>query len=141
MPTRNVIAAALALGVRIQTIYLTAPIFLLVIVHRIGRDAAGALLGSFLSFTIGVLLWAVPMLMASGGPSAYLGALGSQAGEDFSGVDMLARNPTPRRLAMGLLHTLVFPWGSNALGGVMVALLGLGALSLLWRARRGAMSK
>jgi hypothetical protein len=130
--------AALALGVRIQTIYLTAPVFLLVIVHRIGRDAAGALLGSFLSFTIGVLSWAVPMLLASGGPSAYLEALGSQAGEDFSGVDMLARNPTPRRLAMGLLHTLVFPWGSNALGGVMVALLALGALLLLWRARRGA---
>ena len=130
--------AALALGVRLQTIYLTAPLFLLVIVHRIGRDAAGALLGSSLSFTIGVLLWAVPMVVAAGGPAAYLGALGSQAGEDFSGVDMLARNPTPRRLALGLVHTLVFPWGSNVLGGVMVGLLGLGTVLLLWRARRSA---
>lgn len=131
--------AALALGVRVQTIYLTMPIFLLVIVHRIGRDAAGALLGASMSFTIGILLWAVPMVVASGGPSAYLTALGSQAGEDFAGVDMLARNPTPRRLAMGLLHTLVFPWGSNVLGGVVVALLGIGTLLLLWRARRSAL--
>jgi hypothetical protein len=130
--------AALALGVRIQSIWLTAPLFLMVIVQRTGRDAAGALLGSSFAFTIGVMLWAVPMLIAAGGPSAYIGALGSQAGEDFSGVDMLVRNPTPRRLAMGLLHTLVFPWGSNALGGVMVGLLALGALLMLWRDPRRA---
>ncbi|HEY7444135.1 MAG TPA: DUF2723 domain-containing protein [Vicinamibacterales bacterium] len=131
--------AALALGVRVQTIWLTAPLFLMVIVHRIGRDAAGALLGSSLAFSIGVLLWAVPMIVAAGGWAAYTGALGSQAGEDFTGVDMLARNPTPRRLALGLLHTLVFPWGSTAFGGLMVGLLVLGALTILWRAPRSAM--
>jgi Protein of unknown function (DUF2723) len=131
--------AALALGVRVQTIWLTAPVFVMVIVHRIGRDAAGALLGSFLAFTMGVLLWAVPMILAAGGLSEYAGALGSQAGEDFAGVDMLARNPTPRRLVMGLLHTLVFPWGSTTFGGVMVGLLAFGTLSMMWRARRSAM--
>jgi hypothetical protein len=131
--------AALAVGVRVQTIWLTAPLFLLVIVHRIGRDAAGALLGSSVAFTIGVLLWAVPMIVAAGGVAAYAGALGSQAGEDFTGVDMLARNPTPRRLALGLLHTLVFPWGSTAFGGLMVGLLAIGALAMLWRAPRSAM--
>lgn len=131
--------AALALGVRVQTIWLTAPVFVMVIVHRIGRDAAGALLGSSLAFTMGVLVWAVPMILAAGGLSEYAGALGSQAGEDFAGVDMLARNPTPRRLVMGLLHTLVFPWGSTAFGSVMVGLLAFGTLSMMWRGRRSAM--
>ena len=36
-----------------------------------------------------MLVWAVPLIVASGGLSSYAGALGTQAGEDFAGVVML----------------------------------------------------
>ena len=38
---------------------------------------------------VGALVWVVPLLAASGGLGGYLAALGTQAGEDFSGVVML----------------------------------------------------
>jgi len=129
--------AALALGFRSQTIWLTGPPLLLVILHRIGRGAAGAMLGSSMMFALGVTLWAVPMVIASGGLGAYVGALGSQAGEDLSGVDMLIRNPTARTLAAALGNTFVLPWGTIALGSVMLALSVLGSGVMLAQARTG----
>lgn len=128
-------AAALALGFRSQTIWLTAPPLMLVILHRVGRGAAGAILGASIVFALGVVLWAVPMLVASGGLRAYLGALGSQAGEDFSGVDLLIRNPTARGLAAAVVNTLVLPWSSTALASVAVALAIIGLGVMLARAR------
>lgn len=129
--------AGLALGVRSQTAWLTLPVLAIVLLHRAGRGAAGAVLGSSMTFGLGVLLWAVPLLAASGGPAGYLAALSSQAGEDFAGVDMLANNPTPRRLAFGLLHTFADPWVSGVLAAAIVALGFAGALALLLRARAG----
>src|SRR5207244_99371 len=70
--------------------------------------------------------------------AAYRTALSSQGSEDFSGVDMLYRNPTPRRLAMGLLQTFIYPWASTPLGGIVFGLAAIGMLALLWRARRAA---
>jgi Protein O-mannosyl-transferase TMEM260-like len=129
--------AALALGFRSQTIWLTGPPLLLVILHRIGRGGAGAMLGASMTFALGVTLWAVPMVIASGGPGAYIGALGSQAGEDLSGVDMLIRNPTVRTLAAALGNTFVLPWGTVALGSVVFVLSVLGAGVMLARAQIG----
>lgn len=129
--------AALALGFRSQTIWLTAPVLMLVIVHRIGRGAAGAMLGASIVFAIGVLVWAIPMIVASGGLHAYLGALQAQAAEDFSGVDMLVRNPTVRGFAATLMRTLIAPWDSTALGIVLVSLSVVGAAVMLARARIG----
>jgi hypothetical protein len=129
--------AALAMGFRSQTIWLTGPPFLLVILHRIGRGAAGAMLGASMVFALGVTSWAVPMVIASGGLGAYVGALGSQAGEDLSGVDMLIGNPTARTLAAALRNTFVLPWGTVALGSVVLALSILGSGVMLARARTG----
>ena len=64
-------------------------------------------------------LWAVPLVVASGGVSGYLAALGSQAGEDFSGVVMLWTNRSVRVAALALLNTFVLPWDSPLLAGVV----------------------
>ena len=128
--------SAIAIGVRSQAVWLTMPTIAMVLVQRAGRGAAGALLGSAMSFGIGVLLWGVPLVIASGGPAAYIAALGAQGGADFAGVDMLYRNPTPRRLALGLLQTFIYPSASSLLGWTTFALAGIGTLVLLRKAPR-----
>ncbi|MEW6320096.1 MAG: DUF2723 domain-containing protein [Acidobacteriota bacterium] len=130
--------AAIAIGVRSQPMWLTLPLLALVLVDRIGRGVAGALLGSGLTFGLGALAWAVPLIAASGGWNAYLAALGSQAGEDFAGVEMLYLQPSPRLAAFALVRTFIHPWDSVWLGGVMIGLAAIGAAALLWRDRRTA---
>jgi hypothetical protein len=134
--------AGLALGVRSQTLWLTMPLLAFLLVERrhaeqAAQERAWRELGmAVLVFSVGALCWAVPMLVATGGLDAYLAALGSQAGEDFAFVDMLWANPTPRRLAFGLIHTLVFPWASIPLAVTLVALAVVGGAVLLARDRR-----
>ena len=126
--------AGLALGVRSQTLWLTAPLLVLELLRRdrSARERAGAVLLA----AAGSTCWAVPLVAASGGVRGYLAALGTQAGEDFAFVDMLWASPTPRRLAWGLYHTLVMPWVSVPLAAAMLALAGAGALVLFARNRR-----
>jgi len=131
------LAAGLAAGLRTQTAWLTLPLLALVIADRAGRAAAAAILGSGVMFTLGALLWAVPLVMASGGPGAYWHAISSQAGEDYEGVDMLFTSPRPLwRLAMNLLQTFVLPWGPLPLALAVLSLAAIGALVLLRRDRR-----
>ena len=61
--------------------------------------------------------------------AGYLTALGSQAGEDFSGVVMLWTHRTPRVAVLALLNTFVLPWDSPVLAGVVLALAAAGVLS------------
>lgn len=134
----SALVAGLAIGLRSQTIWLTGPLIAVVVVDRAGRAAAGALLGALLTFGIGILLWFVPMLFAAGGPARYLRALTSQAGEDFTGVDMLVTSPNPgRRLVLNLLQTFVSPWVSLPLAVIILALAAIGALVMLRGSRRG----
>jgi hypothetical protein len=134
---RLIVAGALlsgiAVGVRSQTAWLTLPMLALVLGDRAGRDAAGALLGSMVTFSAGVLVWAVPLIWISGGPGSYLRALTAQAAEDLSGVDMLARNPTPQRLLSGLVDTFVEPWATWWIALPVIGFGLLGALALLRR--------
>lgn len=125
-----------AIGFRSQTVWLTFPLLAGVLVDRIGRGVAGAVLGGAVTFGLGVAAWGIPLLAASGGLNAYMAALGSQAGEDFAGVEMLYLNPTPRAAAFALLRTFVYPWDSVPLAAVVLALAAIGAVVLLLRARR-----
>jgi hypothetical protein len=125
--------SGLAIGFRSQNAMLTLPFLAGVLLDRTGRGVAGAMLGSAVALVLGGLAWGVPLLIASGGLNAYLAALGSQAGEDFAGVDMLYLNPAPRLAAFALLRTLIYPWDSLFLGGVIVGLAALGAVALLRR--------
>ena len=131
--------AGLAMGIRSQTAVLTLPA-LLVAVARARNVRAAALASGALA--IGVLAWAIPLVVVSGGPGAYLQALGSQAGEDFAGVVMLWTHLNPgdpkgsaRLIAAALLNTLVWPWDWWT-GIVVCVLAAAGAARLAWRAPR-----
>jgi hypothetical protein len=123
--------AGLATGFRSQMAILTMPMvlwaFVTVARARIGLVAAAA---------AGVMAWAIPLVWFSGGPGHYLQALGSQAGEDFSGVVMLWTHPTPRAAFAAVIQTFVRPWDSPLLAGVMLSLAAAGVLVLLRRAPR-----
>jgi hypothetical protein len=128
--------AALAIGMRSQAAWLTLPLLVLVLFDRAGRGAAGALIGSAVWFIFGALLWAVPLVVATGGPVAYWQALTAQGGEDIGGVDLLVTNFGARRAAFGLLDSFLHPWAVNGLGVVVLVLAGAGGLLMLWRSRR-----
>lgn len=128
--------AGLAIGVRSQTLWLTLPLLVVVLFDRIGRGVAGALLGSSVMFASGALAWGIPLLVASGGWNAYLAALGTQAGEDFSAGEMLYTNPSPRAAAFALVRTFVHPWDATWLAIVVLVLAGAGVVQLLLRDRR-----
>ena len=125
--------AGLAIGLRSQTTWLTLPLLAMAILrHRKDARTAAA---SALAFTIGVLAWAVPLLIANGGMSGYLGTLEQQGLDDLSEVDMLATNPTLARLGLGLVQTLGFPWGDRYLAAPVLLLAAIGTVAMLWRSR------
>ncbi|HXW07985.1 MAG TPA: DUF2723 domain-containing protein [Vicinamibacterales bacterium] len=114
--------AGLAVGVRSQMAVLVGPLLVLALLTprtffpvRVRVAAAGA-------GCLGVVVWAVPLLFASGGVSGYLAALSSQAGEDFSGVEMLWTRRSSRLAVAALLHTFVRPWIWPFLAGAVLAL-------------------
>jgi hypothetical protein len=126
-----------AIGFRSQNAMLTLPFFAGVLLDRVGRGVAGAIIGGAVAFTAGVLLWAVPLVMASGGVNAYLAALGTQAGEDFAGVEMLYLDPGNARLAASaLMRSVIYPWDSWVLGSAIGLLALVGAVALAVRERR-----
>src|SRR5688572_3976105 len=135
---RLIVAGALiagfAVGVRTQTIWLTLPLLALVLLDRTGRGAAGALLGSAMTFSIGVLAWAIPLIVASGGLAQYRAAFAGQAAEQFTGLDIFLSNPTPRRMAIGIIASLVGPWSAPWLGWIVVCVAIAGLAVLVWRA-------
>jgi hypothetical protein len=131
---RRLIAGALlagfAIGIRSQVAVLTLPMLALALFAVRDRRAAASALGAFAA---GVLAWAVPLIVASGGVSAYLHALTFQAGADFSGVVMLWTHHTAREVARALLNTFVWPW-DWWLGIAVCLLAAVGAARIAWRA-------
>ena len=137
---RSIVAGAalagLAIGIRSQTAVLTVPLLLFVLASP-GAVTSRARIVAALAVPIAALAWAVPLLLASGGLSGYLRALGTQAGEDFSGVVMLWTHRTPRVAAAALANTFIWPWGWWT-GIVVCVLAAAGALRVAWRAPRAA---
>lgn len=128
--------AALSIGMRSQTVWFTLPLLVVVLVDRIGRGVAGAMIGGGFMFVVGGLAWGIPLLVVSGGLGPYLAALGTQAGEDFAGGEMLYTNPSARAAAFALMRTFLDPWDSAALGSIVIALAAAGVVHLLMRDRR-----
>jgi hypothetical protein len=128
------LTAGIATGVRVQTALLTVPMLLAVAWQRRGDRSLLVRLASAL--VVGGLAWAVPLVWASGGIRDYLAALGSQAGEDFSWVEMLWMNPTTRRLALALADSLVRPWSMPVLAGFVILAAVAGLAVTVWRERR-----
>jgi len=120
----------LAIGIRSQMVILALPFATLVLFSSRRRMTTIGALG------VGIAVWAIPLVLLSGGPSGYLKALGSQAGDDFTGVVMLWTNPSPRVAVAAVLDTFVRPWESPVLAGIVLALACGGALVLALRAPR-----
>lgn len=132
----SAVIAGLAAGVRSQTVLSTLPLLLVVIgVAGVWRRRE-IWFGTGAGLVVGTLAWMVPLLVDTGGPSGYLAAFAAQAGEDLEGVDMLATNPSLRRLALGLVHTFVLPWGGWPLASLLLGLAVFGVVVLAVRDRR-----
>jgi hypothetical protein len=124
--------SGVAIGIRSQTALLTLPLLVLALLlprsglrpqNRFAAVGAAAL---------GVLLWAVPLVVASGGLSEYARALGSQAGEDFSGVVMLWTTRTKAAALDAAMYSFLWPWGHPVAGAIVIVIACLGALRILW---------
>ena len=112
---------------------LTAPLFLAVLVWpRTGLPVRARLL-ALVAALAGVLVWAIPLVAANGGLEGYLTALGSQAGEDFSGVVMLWTTRQAKVAALAILNSFVWPWEQYRFGVAMLVLAAVGAARLGWR--------
>lgn len=136
-PDTSIIVAAFlagfAIGVRSQTAVLTLPLLALTLL-RPPRAGVRARLSAF-AVAMGIGAWAIPLVIASGGPTEYLHALGAQAGEDFAGVVMLWTHPTLRVAVSALLNTFVWPW--NWWVGIFVCVLAaIGIVRIARRSRR-----
>ena len=132
------VVAGLALGIRTQALWLTAPLIAwATVAHAIRRDWR-TVTATFGGAVASCLAWAVPLVVASGGWSRYRAALNSQAGEDFASADMLWTHPTARRLAAGLYESFVLPWDRPLLAGLVLGLAAGGCVILALRARRAA---
>ena len=106
------LVAGLAAGIRVQTVWLTVPLWPRAGSSARARASCWLLTRPVAALAVAGLAWAVPLVVDSGGLAGYLRALGTQAGEDFAWVNMLWLEPTPRRLAFALYETFVLPWGS-----------------------------
>ena len=125
--------AGLAIGVRSQTFLLTLPLLALALVTPGRRLRAFDRAAAVAAAGLGVFAWGIPLMVASGGWSAYAGALGSQAGEDFSGVVMLWSTRTPRVALDAVMYSFLWPWGHPIAGGVVTALAVAGGLRVAWQ--------
>ncbi len=123
----------LAAGVRAQTAMLTGPLLAVVLVWPVAGLTIVHRLAALGAAAAGALVWAVPLLAATGGLEGYFAALGTQAGEDFAGVVMLWTTRTARAAADAVTYSFLWPWGAPWLGTAMVAAAAAGALRLAWR--------
>lgn len=139
---RRLVAASLvsglALGVRSQTLWLTLPLLGVVFADRARRRDAASLIGGLATLGGSILLWAIPLVAATGGLARYLAALASQGSEDFSGVDMLWTQFSPRRALLGLERTFVWPWAAATLAAVVLGLALIGTWRVIRRAPTAA---
>ena len=125
--------AGLAIGVRSQTFLLTLPLLGAALAMPGSSLRARDRLAAIAAVFAGVLVWGVPLVVASGGLSSYAAALGSQAGEDFSGVVMLWTMRTARVAVDALIYSFLWPWGHPVVGGIVVVVAFVGAARMLWK--------
>jgi hypothetical protein len=123
-------ACGVAVGLRSQVAWLVVPLLLWLVVVVWRRSRTGAALAVCGAALAGVLVWAVPMVVLTGGPAAYRDAFVSQAGEDLEGVPMLALRPSPRQAVVAAIDTFVSPWASWPIAGAVLVLAAVGLVSL-----------
>lgn len=133
-------AAAFAAGIRSQVWWLTVPLIALAIVRLPGERLKTAVRASA-AFVAGTLVWFVPLVLITGGPSTYLKALATQGGEDFNAEGVMVWvTRTPRQLLTALTSAFVAPWATPYLAVPMLCFVALGILVLLFRSWRAVVT-
>jgi len=123
--------SGIAIGVRSQTALLTLPLLgLALLLPRSGLRSHNRL-AAVGAAALGVLVWVLPLVVASGGLSEYARALGSQAGEDFSGVVMLWTTRTKAAALDAALYSFLWPWGHPIAGAIVIGVAFIGVLRTL----------
>jgi len=127
--------AALAVGIRSQVAWLTAP--LLLYRWKLSRENSELKMNSeffirnaqfLLSYAAGALAWIGPLVVVSGGPAAYWRALAGQGSADLSAIRMLWTTPTAREFVDALYYAFVAPWAAWMLASVMLLFAAIGAV-------------
>jgi len=135
--------AALASGLRSQVAWLTLPLMLFVVVARPfqgrvreAKSLALHLGGVVLAFTVGILVWFIPLVMITGGPRAYWALLSFQGSADVSNIQILLTHHSLRDIADALYYAFIAPWATWPIAVVVLLLAALGFVALAWRSCR-----
>jgi hypothetical protein len=148
--------AALAAGIRSQVVWLTVPLLVVRVIEEALRHGGHGAHGGQVStaqqrssvssvvaisrvaagYIAGALLWAVPLVLLTGGPSAYWRALFNQGAEDLTGIQMLWTRPNVRTLVDALYYALIAPWAVWWVAAMVLALSAIGVVVLLLRNRK-----
>jgi hypothetical protein len=147
-------AAGLATGIRSQVAWLTVPLLLAKGLGTRGlgdwgtrsphvpspQSPAGSAqpLAPAAAFLAGLLAWAIPLVLLTGGPAGYWHALFDQGAEDLGNIQMLWTRHGVRDIADALYYAFVAPWAAWPLAAVVLVCAGLG-IAWLWRHERRAL--
>ena len=127
--------AGLAMGFRSQATWLTLPLLAFVTIDhaRRARDRSWVYVAA--AVVTGILLWAIPLVVASGGPTRYVAALTGQAGDDLSSGTMLVTAPGFKAAALALVRMVAYPWADKYLAVLIVSLAAIGCIRMIMTAR------
>ena len=128
--------AAFAAGIRSQVVWLTLPLLVLAVWRLAPAERVRGGVRAFAAYAAGGLAWAVPLIIISGGPAAYLKVFYSQGAEDLTGVAMLATTPTIRQAVLAFQNHFIGPWGEWPIATAALVFAAVGLVSMALRARK-----
>src|SRR5262249_37415914 len=93
-----------------QDLFRRDPSFVSSVSHKVASSRTAAISRIVAAYVAGVLVWAIPLVLLTGGPAAYWRALFNQGAEDLTGIQMLWTRPNVRTLVDALYYALIAPW-------------------------------
>jgi hypothetical protein len=129
-----VFCAAVTIGIRSQVAWLTLPLLVYVLSRRPSADRPRTVAAAIPVFMAGCAVWAVPLVVLNGGPTAYARALFSQGAEDLTGIQMLWTTPTARQLARSIYFAFIAPWAAWQVAAAVLVAASTGVVMLARRA-------
>ncbi len=127
--------AGIAMGFRSQASWLTLPLLSFVTIDHVRRARDLSWVYVAAAIITGTLLWAIPLVVASGGPTMYVTALTGQAADDLSSGTMLATAPGLTAAARAIIRMVAYPWADKYLAVLIVSLATLGCIGMIRTAR------
>jgi hypothetical protein len=136
--------AGLGIGVRSQILWLCVPLIAFAYVgrvlvdppaRRVPKDPAHVLRHAriIVAFIVGALVWAIPLVMLTGGPRGYIRAVQNQGSEDLTNIVMLWTTHTVREVALALYYAFIAPWALTPVAVIVLVLAAVGTVQILRR--------